>query len=124
MTVYYYKAMTCNLTITNMFFPFFSGGQFVQIVDFSDVVQPKVVKQIPTEGPVADIAECGDLVAFTQPGKPHFTDVGSLKIYEKYNPATMMMKELCSVEGRKQNYDRFIDISFLCSLFHLYIGYR
>lgn len=59
------------------------GRSYIHVVDFSDVIRPKIVHFLKLRTPGNDIAICGDYVAIVQDG-PTPSDNGTLVIYDRY----------------------------------------
>ncbi|XP_054768784.2 mesenchyme-specific cell surface glycoprotein-like [Lytechinus pictus] len=65
-----------------------AGHHLIHIINFTDVVRPKIERSFHVNDPVIDIAECGNLVAFTS--RPRRSrglnplDPGTVHIFRKY----------------------------------------
>ncbi|XP_030843021.1 mesenchyme-specific cell surface glycoprotein-like [Strongylocentrotus purpuratus] len=60
------------------------GHNLLHVINFTDVVRPRIVRSLRVLDPIIDIAECGNLVAFTSRPRRSRTDPGMVHIYQKY----------------------------------------
>ncbi|XP_071491316.1 mesenchyme-specific cell surface glycoprotein-like [Diadema antillarum] len=70
-----------------------AGRRYLHIVNFTDVFSPKIESSYRLTAPVLDIAECGNLVAFTSRDRVHVTNPGMIHIYTK----TPVFDSLCNL---------------------------
>lgn len=77
-----------------------TGDRYIHIVDFGDMLCPKILASVQLDTVANDIEMCGDYVAVAQQGE-RATDIGKVVVFEKYHRATTLFNKVYETEGTK-----------------------
>lgn len=70
----------------------------MHVVDFSDVIRPKIAKYLPLQTQANDIALCGDYVGIVQNGATP-SENGTLVIYDRYSRVSGRWNKMFNIAG-------------------------
>ena len=80
-----------------------AGKNLIHVVDFADVLFPKILDKFESPRPITHIAECGRFVAWATQGE-EVTDSGTIQLYKKFSRVERTWEQVCEFVGKTLKY--------------------